>query len=641
MLLEGLRVASLCAALGLATTALAQPGDPPRSAQLEPVVVTATREPARRVDVVADVVVIGAEQIRASTADSFEDLLRREAGVQLSRNGGAGQSAGVFLRGTAPSGVVLIVDGVRLGSATLGQASFEVLSLAQIERIEVLRGPASSLYGADAVGGVIRVSTRRSTAAGEPWGVRAHAKAGSLSSREAGASLDGMVGVLDLGLGVSRESSRGQSAVAPGDRFGQFNPDADGFSRTTVRASAGFEPSSGHRLSASLLDARLNAQYDAAEFPPPSFAPDASPDFRNRLTNQSVSVDYRGDLASNWTTTLGLGWQRDDLRSGGTTIDRFVTRREQLTWQNALRVGTSQQWVLALDHLVENVEAATLGAVPERRSTGAVVSWTARLGAQRWQVDVRHDRHSVQGGIDTGKVGWGLDLDGGWALRAVAGTAYRVPTFNDLYFPGFGVTTLRPERSRSVEFGVDWTSGGASATDAARVGVTVFRNRVRDLIGFEPDPARCPAGLSFGCAGNVSRATLEGLSVSASWPVVRQGGAAIDLTAQLDWLDARDTGRDQPLARRAPHQQAMALVGREGPWTASASVLAVGPRPEGGQTLGSHQVVDLRLTRAVAPRWRAELALTNALDQRYQSALDYPALPRQAWIGLRYDGVAR
>jgi vitamin B12 transporter len=504
------RAASWCAGLGLAAAALAQPGDPPRSAQLEPVVVTATREPARRDEVVADVVVIGAEQIRASPADSFEDLLRREAGVQLSRNGGPGQSAGVFLRGTAPSGIVVIVDGVRLGSATLGQASFEALSLAQIERIEVLRGPASSLYGADAVGGVIRVSTRRSTAAGEPWAVRAHAKVGSLSSREAAASLDGWVGALDLGLGVSRESSRGQSAVAPGDRFGQFNPDADGFARTSVQASAGVEPSSGHRLSASLLDARLNARYDGAEFPPPSFAADASPDFRNRLTNQSVSVDYRGELASNWTTTLGLGWQRDDLRSGGTTLDRFVTRREQLTWQNALRVGASQQWVLALDHLVENVEAVTLGAVPERRSTGAVVSWTARLGAHRWQVDVRHDRHSVQGGIDTGKVGWGLDLDGGWALRAVAGTAYRVPTFNDLYFPGFGVTTLSPERSRSVEFGVDWSSGRASPSDAARVGVTVFRNRVRDLIGFEQDPARCPAGFSFGCAGNVSRATLEG-----------------------------------------------------------------------------------------------------------------------------------
>jgi vitamin B12 transporter len=629
-------------ALAALQPARAQPGSLPATAALEPVVVTATREPARRDEVVADIVVIDGPQIAASAADSLEDLLRRAAGVQLSRNGGPGQSAAVFVRGSAANGTVVIVDGVRVGSATLGQAALEGLSLAQVERIEVLRGPASSLYGADAVGGVVRISTRPAAAGGDAApALRAQARVGSFASREVAAALDGAGGGIEYGVGATRESSRGRSAVAPADRFGQYNPDDDGFSRTSARASVAVAAAPGHRLSASVLEARLDAQYDGAEFAPPTFASDPSPDFRNRLAQQVVSFDYRGAVDPRWTLTLGAGWTRDDLRSGGRTIDRFATERRQFTWQNALQTGPGQQWVLALDHLQESVDAAALGPVPQRTTTGAVVSWTGRFGAHRWQVDGRRDRQSVQGTIHTGKLGWGVDLMGGWALRAVAGTAYRVPTFNDLYFPNFGVATLAPERSRSVEAGVDWAAPGQPAADAARVGVTVFRNRVRDLIGFEPDPALCPAGLAFGCASNVSRARLQGLGVGLRWPLWRADGASLDAQAQLDWLDARDTLRNAPLPRRASHQQALSLSGRHGPWTASAEVVSVGPRPEGGQVLGAYQTLDAKLARRWSAHWTVLGSVSNAFDQRYQNALDYPALPRQWWIGLRYDGTVR
>lgn len=637
-------MACLVCAIGVlagSPAARAQPGSPPGST-LETVVVTATREPARRDEVVADMVVIDRAQITASPADSLEDLLRRAAGVQLSRNGGPGQSAAVFVRGSAANGTVVIVDGVRIGSATLGQASLEALSLAQVERIEVLRGPASSLYGADAVGGVIRISTRPLSAGVQAApALRAHARVGRFASREVSAAVDGQGAGVDYAVGVARESSRGRTAVAPGDRFGQFNPDDDGYRRTSARASVGVEAAPGHRLAASVMDSRLDAQYDGAEFAPPTFSPDASPDFRNRLAQRVVALDYRGVVDPRWTVTLGAGWTRDDLQSGGRTLDRFVTERQQFTWQNAVRVEPGQQWVLALDHVRDSVDAAILGTVPDRTTTGAVISWTGRFGAHRWQVDGRRDQQSVQGTIHTGKVGWGVDLDAGWALRAVAGTAYRVPTFNDLYFPGFGVATLAPERSRSVEAGVDWTVPGGQTAGGARLGVTVFRNLVRDLIGFEPDPSRCPPGLTFGCARNVSRAQLQGLSVGARWPLWRTGWTVVDLQAQLDWLDARDTVRDEALPRRAPYQQAVALTSRAGPWTGAVALVAVGPRPEAGQTLGAHQTLDAKLTRRLSSRWTAEASLTNAFDQRYQNALDYPALPRQWWIGLRYDGIAR
>ncbi|MEO7709685.1 MAG: TonB-dependent receptor plug domain-containing protein, partial [Caldimonas sp.] len=128
---------------------------------LAPVVITGNREPTPLDRIVGDIVVIDVERIRASSADSVEDLLRREGGIQLSRNGGPGQSASVLLRGVSASGMLVLVDGVRIGSATLGQVDFAGIAMSQIERIEILRGPASSLYGADAVGGVVQIITRR------------------------------------------------------------------------------------------------------------------------------------------------------------------------------------------------------------------------------------------------------------------------------------------------------------------------------------------------------------------------------------------------------------------------------------------------------------------------------------------------
>ncbi|MBY0468281.1 MAG: TonB-dependent receptor plug domain-containing protein, partial [Burkholderiaceae bacterium] len=148
----------LTAAVTATTLSSAQAETPTR---LPPVTVIASREPLPLDQITSDVVVIDEQRIRQSTADSIEDLLRREAGVQLSRSGGPGHAAGILLRGASTSSTLVLVDGVRIGSATLAQVEFEAISLSQIERIEVLRGPGSSLYGADAVGGVVLITTKR------------------------------------------------------------------------------------------------------------------------------------------------------------------------------------------------------------------------------------------------------------------------------------------------------------------------------------------------------------------------------------------------------------------------------------------------------------------------------------------------
>jgi vitamin B12 transporter len=586
------------------------------------IVVTATREPAVLNQLASDVVAIDEAAIRSAT--TLEDLLRSHAGLQLSRNGGPGQNASVFIRGAGAGATVLLIDGVRIGSATLGQALLESLSLANIERIEVLRGPGSSLYGADAMGGVVQIFTRRGR--GAPH-IALHAALGELGSSVADVAVGGTAGAFDLAASLADERSDGVNAVRAGDLFGLHNPDRDGFKRRSAQLGLGYTPAPGHRIGLRWLDTRLKAQYDGAEFNPPTFAADASPDFRNRLATRVATLDYRGRISERWTTSAQLARHDDTLDSGGTVFTRYVNRRDQLTWQNALRVGTAQL-VAAVERAEERASAPVYAGDPARDNTAFVLGASAAVGAHGLQADVRHDDSSVWGGVTTGRVGWNHALPPNWRLRALAGTTFRAPSFNELAFPGYGVPTLQPERGRSIEVGLSWQDGPSDAS------ATLYRNRVRDLIAFEPDRSFCPADPSydFGCARNVARARLQGATLAAA---TKQGAWA--LRAQLDFLEATDSATGQRLPRRAAHQESVDASVDLGAWNLGATLLAVGARPDLGKRLAAYQTVDLRAHWRVAPSWRVEVKLLNATDRDIEPARDYAAPGRQAWVGLRYD----
>lgn len=595
---------------------------------LNPIVVTGSREPQPLDRVTADVVVIDAERIRASTADSLEDLLRREAGVQVSRNGGPGQNASVFIRGASATNTVVLVDGVRVGSATLGQFEFESIGLSQIDHIEVLRGPGSSLYGADAVGGVVQIFTRRG--AGDPR-IFANAAIGGYRSREGDIGISGAQAGFDYAASLGRESSRGVSSIKPGDRFRNYNPDRDGYARNTAQVKLGYTPAAGHRIGVNLVESHLNAQFDASEYAAPTFAQNASPDFRNRLRSSVAALDYRGVLNPTWTTTLQAAHNDDDLESGATRVDRFRTLRDQLTWQNAWTPLAGQQFVLAYEHLNEKAHADAFAQDVSRRNDALVIGYTGQFGPHVIQADLRRDRNSIYGSNTTGRLGWSMALSRELRVRALAGTTYRAPSFNDLFYPGYGVPTVTPERGRSVELGLNWHAGGSEAS------ATVYRNRVRDLIGFEADPTppNCPNDTSYayGCARNIGHARLQGATLAGA----HQWGAW-RVNASVDLLDAQDLDAHTRLARRAAHQETLGVDYEIGAWRFGGALLAVGARPDGGSRLGSYETLDLRARWRVAPQWQIEAKLLNATDRQIEPVRDYQALGRQAWIGVRYDG---
>ena len=593
--------------------------------QLEPVIVTGTREAQPLRNSVADVVLIDGDTLRDSGVDSVEEALRRFGGLQIVRNGGPGQSSGYLLRGTSTSSTIVLIDGVRVGSATLGQAEFESMSLAQIDHIEVLRGPVSSLYGADGVGGVIQIFTRRGKG---PLQVSGAVAVGEYGSNEGHVTVSGAQGGFDYAASVAHEKSDGVSALRPNDQFGNYNPDKDGFKRTTGSVRLGFTPAEGHRFGLSASQSKVDTHYDSAEYLP-DFTPDPSPDFRNQLKTKLLSADYRGRISDLWTTTLQFSNSKDDSLSGGTVLSlaRYKTDRDQLTWQNALKFSSDQQVVLAYEHLTEKVKGDVFAADLKRTNKAVVLGYAGQFGPAALEASVRRDDNSVYGNNTTGSVGASYALTSSLKVRALAGKTFRAPTFNDLFFPDYGVPTVRPENGRSAELGLAWTSGNSSAS------ATVYRNKVRDLIGYDPDPngTNCPTGY-FGCAGNISNATLEGGTLTAAH---RWGG--FSLRGTVDFLDAKDDLTGKRLNRRAAHQESLSADYDAGAWSAGASLTDIGARPDGTVTLGGYALLDLRASWRFMPQWRLEAKLLNAADRRVEPVRDYQGLGRQAWAGLRFD----
>ena len=325
----------------------------------------------------------------------------------------------------------------------------------------------------------------------------------------------------------------------------------------------------------------------------------------------------------------------DDDRSGAVQPDHYRTTRNQATWQNTLRLQPGQQVVLGWEYLHEKVGSnsyATSGVAGAseqrtRHNQALLAGYTGQYGQLDVQASLRHDHNSAYGGQTTGSLGVSQALTDRLKVRALVGTSFRAPTFNDLYYPNYGVSTLQPEKGRNAELGLVWQSSNT------RAGITIYRNRIRDLIGYDPDSTgtTCPAGY-FGCAANTARATLKGatLQTAHDWGFMR-------LTAVFDFLDARDDSTGQRLNRRAAYQASIGADYLADRWSTGATLTRVGSRPDGNVRLGSYAVVDLRADWKLDTRWKLEAKLLNALDRDIEPVREYQGLGRQFWLGVRVD----
>lgn len=593
--------AAVAAVFSVSATAAEPVGDQPT------IVVTATRQPTRADELLADVTVIDREEIEQAGQSSLAELLARQPGIQMTNSGGPGKATSVFIRGANASQTLLLIDGQRVGSATLGTASFQGIPLSQIERIEILRGPASALYGADAIGGVIQIFTKRGEG---PTRLSAFAGYGSYDTSKASADIAGGTKEWSYSLRAGYEDTKGFNAIA--DRAKQpflFNPDRDGYRNHNMTANLSFRPAPGHEIGASVFNSDGRAWYDGG----PSF------DNHTDLTVTSYNAYSKNRLTDAWTSTLRIGRATDDSTDYGAFNPQgaiFRTDQDQLAWQNDITLPLGQA-LFALETLEQKAHSDK-NFDRSRRIDSLLAGWTGNFGAHRFQLNVRRDDNSQFGGKTTGLFAYGYQFTPEWRAHLSAGSGFRAPSFNELYFPGFGNANLSPERAFNREIGVYWDSGLHSAS------AIYFNNRVRDLIAFDS---------SF-IPHNVGRAKLEGMTFA-----YRGSLAGTRLGATLDVQRARDEDTGKRLNRRAEKQLSLSATRRFGAWEAGAELSAVGARYDdlkNTRRMGGYGLLNATLNYHLDPEWTVEARANNLTDKKYETAWGYGVSGANLFIGLRY-----
>ncbi len=601
-------------ALAASSAAAAQIAQP-ASTTLEPVVVTAARAAQPIADALADVTVIGADEILRSGVQSLAELLQRQPGVEIVQNGGPGSVSGALLRGANRGQTLVLIDGLRAGSSSAGSTTLEAIPLDQIDRVEILRGPASSLYGADAIGGVIQVFTKRPQ--GAAFAPNFSAGYGTYDTGAVSAGFAGATGSLRYALQAGGRTSDGFNAIVNPGNY-SFNPDRDGLSTANLSANLAWTWTSGQELALQYFGNRLDSQFDGGA---PYF------DDRTITTVQAWSATSRNRINDAWTSLLTAGEGSDASESqtsyGNST---FRTTQRQYLWQNDFTLPRGALGVI-LERREEHLATDADFATTRRNTNSATGVYQLRVDAFSLQANLRRDDSNQYGGKTTGGIALGYKLAPAWRVTAGYSTGFKAPSFNDLYYPDYSNPGLVPETSRNVEVGAYWTAAAGDVRWEARA--IGYHNQVSELIVFECDAA-------FNCAPqNVDRATLEGatLGLDLTWRDTR-------VTASLDLQNPTDDATGNLLPRRARTHGAVQLLQQAGPVQLGLEFVASSLRYDDAADtvkMGGYGVVNLTAEWPFAKGFTLLLRGNNVLNRNYQLAADYATGGATVFANLRWQ----
>lgn len=595
------------------------------STDLDKVVVTASRTDQTQSQVLAASTVIDRADIERLQPHSLADLLRGTPGVSIANNGGPGKATSVFLRGTESDHVLVMVDGVKIGSATSGTAAFQDIPVDQIERIEIVRGPYSSLYGSEALGGVIQIFTRHPEGAFVPnfsVGVGSY-DAASGSVGFAGRGAQGWYSVQathDQTDGIN--ACRGKPSPGGAGCF-TYEPDRDGYKNNALSLLGGWRFDDQWDADATATRTEGRNHYDGT-----------SSNFAQSAT-QVLGSRVRYKPAQDILITASLS-RSEDLSTdyeNGVYADTFNTHRDLASLQADLgRVGESAGLTtVGFDWQRDRVVGSTDYLVDARRNHALFAEWQQEYGDSSVQGSVRRDENSQFGGKTTGSLQYGYALTKTLRVTASYGTAFKAPTFNDLYFPDYGNPDLGPETSKNWELGLRGTPGWGHWS------VNGFQNKIDHLIVF--DSSLSGPLFPFGGANNIDRSRIRGVEMAADTTI-----GDWRLAGNATWLQPIDDSDDDThgnlLPRRARRTANIDVDRSFGAFSVGASVFASAYRFDdtaNANRLGGYTLTDLRMAYAFAPAWKIELSANNIFDRRYETAQYYNQPERNWMLTLRYQ----
>ena len=606
-----------CSLLGLLPAAVAaQPGADPLAAPQE-MLVTANRFAQFSHDTLNAHTLIDRDFIAQSGAGSLFDLLKTVPGVQLARTGTDGAQTSLFMRGSNSNHTLILLDGVRLNTASEGAARLENIPLSHIERVEVIRGPQSSVYGADAIGGVIQIFSRASVAdeagvAEKPYSGRIEAGAGTEQSRNLHSGFRARLNQTLIDIDLSHRETAGvppQNAPTPSTTTADWQ-------NQSVSVGVQQQLTANWQLWGRWQATEAEKLFDGGD---------------SEASQRTGSAGLRGQISEGWNTQLQVSRFKDNNLTRQFGLSRSTTRRDSLQWQNELRFSSNSNTVLGLDMDNEDLDYLSAGAVQNvstRRNDALFAVHQQALGAIALTASVRLDDNEQFGEHTTGRLALGTDVGSNSNIWVAASTAFKAPTLVDLYvdFPAFGFFAnpdLQPERAKNLEAGVR-----ARVAETA-LDISVFRNDISDLIGSDS---------TFSSLTNVSRARIDGLELSASRDIL---GWQSRLSLTLLDHKNRDTG--ETLLRRPDEQLSVSTSKRFEQfsvlfdWQLRSDQADLDPVTYGRSRVGGYGVLDTVFEWQLMPALELQLKVGNVFDKNYEVVDGFNTLGRHAMLSARHQ----
>lgn len=600
-----------------AATSTVPAAQPAAVTMLEPVVVTAQRAPQALADTIPQTTVFDAQDIAAHPGADLPTVLALAPGAQIVRNGGPGASATMFLRGAESTQSLVLIDGVRVDSASLGAAQLSQLPLDQIERVEIVNGNVSSLYGSGAIGGVVQVFTK--DGGNHPPRFNFAVGVGSYGTQTQQAGVSGRLdsdGKTTFSVSIARDKDNGFSALDPAKKP-NANPNANGYLNESITAALRHRFNDRWDAGISYFQSNGNNSYDNAWGVPT--------DLNNLYSRvQQVRAFANGKLTYWWTAHLSVSTGNDRSQSAlnGVYTDHFNTDNRQYTWQNDFRIAPEHMIQAGYERLDQQFMSNAYSA-PQRHVNSGWIGYSGRFGRQQFQANLRRDQYSDFGGANSYYLGYGLELTDRWKVTASYSDAFRAPSFNDLYYPKAGNPSIQPERSHSIEAALQY------ASDAVGVmRLTAFQTRYANLINYRPDGS----GFYY-IAQNVGSAKVQGLE--GSW----QGHVgATDVRVAATLQNPVNETQNQDLDRRARRFASMAVNRAFGAWRVGGEWLVSGARNDsGGGRLGGYGIVNLSARYNITKSWYVSARIDNLLDKDYELAYAYNTPKRGAYVTLGWQ----
>lgn len=594
--------------------------------QLDPIIVTATRTPTRASDVLADYVYIGPEEIADAGQSSITELLQRQRGVEVSNNGGGVQS--VFLRGANSAQTLVMIDGVRTTSVLNGGAAWAAIPVPLIDHIEIIFGPQSSLYGSDAIGGVINIFTKKGVG---PTKVTASTGYGTYGTSVSQASLYGSTeGDRSISYSVSAtaENSAGFNTIAPNNAYkSSYNTtNTVGYTKTGGAAQVSQEWEKGQSIGAQVYASRNNNQY-------PVYGPGKV--LGNQFNDIStMSLYSKNQVTDIWNSNLQVAQSYDSGQAiypsqtpaswypAGNPITN--TKQNIYTWQNDINVGSDLLQLLAERRTAAMYATGSKTLSLEQDTNSVAAAYQLKRGSNLANLSLRNDSITGYGPQTTGGASYGYFFTKELRANVNYGTGFKAPSFYDLYYPNYGIATLKPEKSKNTEAGIHYE------TLPYDIHLVVYNNSITNLIQYTT--TGCPTGFT-GCSSNVASAKISGVSLGGTSRV-----GDFSLKGSFDQQNPIDQSTGYVLAKRAKqfgnvgveYKKNTVAVGAEGTFQAN--------RTDYSNTgnMGGYGIANLYGSYDFEKDWSLFARWNNIFNKSYQLNYGYVTPGSNVFVGVRY-----